>query len=100
MKKKPTQSHDAQPPASPPDSRARALQRNRMEFVRFPTKQDRLDALGIFWDVTSSEIHFTFRKDWPENTCITNTATVRELVKHGVNFEWLTENGYQSPSND
>jgi hypothetical protein len=62
-----------------------------MEFVRFKTPEDRRKALGIFRDVTSSDIYFTFREDFPERTCITNTATVRALIQHGVDFEWLTE---------
>jgi hypothetical protein len=66
--------------------------RNRMEIIRFKTREDLRKAMGIFRDVTSSEISFTFRKDFPDNTCVTNTATVRVLLQHGLAFEWLTEN--------
>jgi hypothetical protein len=69
-----------------------ALLRDRMEFIRFKTEEDRRKAMGIFRKDTAGEILFTFRKDWPADTCITNTATVRALRQYGFAFEWLTEN--------
>jgi hypothetical protein len=66
--------------------------RDHVEFVRFKTREDMRKAMGIFLKATSGDICFTFREDFPENTCVTNTATVRALRAHGFDFEWLTEN--------
>jgi hypothetical protein len=63
-----------------------------MEFIRFKTREDSRKAMGIFLKDTSGNIYFSFRADFPENTCVTNTATVRALRAHGFAFEWLTEN--------
>lgn len=62
-----------------------------MEIIRFPTKEHLREAMGVFWEVASPDIYFTFRKEWPEGTCVTNTATVRALQSLGFSFEWLTE---------
>jgi hypothetical protein len=61
-----------------------------MEIIHFRTKQDLRQAMGLFREVSSSDIFFTFRKDWPDGTCVTNTATVRALQALGLPFEWLT----------
>ena len=85
-------------PASQPDIEPKRAAdpslcpRDRLEIVRFQTQEDLRKALGIFREVTSSDVYFTFRKDFPANTCVTNTATVRALQAHGLPFEWLTEN--------
>jgi len=86
--RKPTNPTDA---PSAPKAVAAALPRDRMEFIRFRTKEDLRKAMGIFRHVTSPDITFTFRKDWPDDTCVTNTATVRALQALGYSFEWLTE---------
>jgi hypothetical protein len=77
----------AAPAAAPP-----APQRNRLEFIRFRTREDRRKALGIFGQDAPSDVYFTFSADFPENTCVTNTSTVRALRERGIPFEWLTEN--------
>jgi hypothetical protein len=87
MPKPPSRANEA-----PPPEREDVPSRNRMEFIRFKTPQDARKALGIFREVSSSDIFFTFRKEFPADTCVTNTATVRALRQHGVAFEWLTEN--------
>jgi hypothetical protein len=91
MPKKRKHTADVQP--TPPAERA-TPQRNRLEIIRFPTEEDATKAMGIFWNVTSPEIRFTFRETLPPRTCVTNTATVRALQEHGYVFEWLTENTY------
>jgi hypothetical protein len=89
MNKPPSHADDQTPTA---EGVPTAALRDRMEFLRFKTPQDLRKALGIFREVTSSEIYFTFREDFPPNTCVTNTATVRALQARGIPFEWLTEN--------
>ena len=66
--------------------------RDRLEFIRFRTPEDLRKALGIFREVQSADVYFTFREEFPPDTCVTNTATVRALQAHGLAFEWLTEN--------
>jgi hypothetical protein len=65
--------------------------RNRMEVIRFDTRENLVKAMGVFRHVASPDIHFTFRGDWPGEMCVTNTATVRALQGLGVEFTWLTE---------
>jgi hypothetical protein len=62
-----------------------------MEVIRFKTDTDQTKAMGLFHEVTAGGITFSFRKEFPERTCVTNTATVRALQAYGVGFEWLTE---------
>jgi hypothetical protein len=62
-----------------------------MEIIRFETRENLVKAMGVFRHVSSSDIHFTFRGDWPDEMCVTNTATVRALQGLGVEFKWLTE---------
>ncbi len=78
---------------SPPEQPAVTpiLTRNRMEIIQFETRENLVKAMGVFRQVASSDIHFTFRGDWPDEMCITNTATVRALQALGVKFNWLTE---------
>jgi hypothetical protein len=80
------------PPVDASSSVPEARLRDRLEIVRFGTAADLQKALGLFRDVSSSDIHFTFRKDFPADIAVTNTATVRALRAHGLAFEWLTEN--------
>src|SRR5947209_2077015 len=87
--KKPTTTDTFSPPPQP--GVTHVLPRNRMEVIRFETRENLVKAMGVFRQVASSDIHFTFRGDWPEDMCVTNTATVRALQALGVKFNWLTE---------
>jgi hypothetical protein len=78
-------------PTSPTADASLAPPRDRMELIRFRTKDDLRKAMSVFRHFTSPEITFTFRDDWPDDTCVTNTATVRALQALGCPFEWLTE---------
>lgn len=63
-----------------------------MEFVHFPTDEDMKAAFRVMmYKTTSPEIYFTFRDRFPHDTCVTTTAAVRALLKHGVRFDWLTK---------
>jgi hypothetical protein len=61
-----------------------------MEIIRFETKENLVKAMGVFRN-GPSDVYFTFRGDWPDEMCITNTSTVRALQALGVEFTWLTE---------
>jgi hypothetical protein len=88
MQKGTTTTDTFSPPAQP--DVAPVLPRNRMEIIRFETRENLVKAMGVFRQVASSDIHFTFRGDWSDEMCITNTATVRALQALGVKFNWRT----------
>jgi hypothetical protein len=61
-----------------------------MEFIRFPSKESSRKAMRVFL-TGPDDVYMTFREEWPEGTCLTNTSTVRALQALGVDFEWLTK---------
>jgi hypothetical protein len=92
MRKQKADTSNTPTPSSPATRSSAPLTRNRLELIRFRTQQDQLEAFRIFRENASSDTFFTFRKEWPEGVCQTNTSTVRALQGLGVPFEWLTEN--------
>jgi hypothetical protein len=90
MTKKARPVSNSEPPAMP--AAEPVLLPNRMEVIRFKTREDSRKAMGVFHEYAYRDIYFTFSADLPENTCVTNTLTVRALKQMGVDFEWLTEN--------
>ena len=62
-------------------------ERDRLELIRFPSRDARLEAIGALIDYGMLNFSANSEMDW-----YVRTPVARKLRELGVPFEWLTEN--------
>jgi hypothetical protein len=78
----------AQPPSTASEQTQWSLPlRNRLELIRFRSREDHLKAIGLLLDLGMLNFSSSVVDEWA-----VRTEVVRALRAGGVPFEWLTEN--------
>ena len=67
--------------------RSRSIDRNQLEIIRFPTREDRRQAIRVL--VECGKLDYATNQP---NVWTVSTEVVRILQEKQVSFEWMTGN--------